>query len=379
MSNGGFDDIHQKLLTRSKHACGGERRVRIARAVAAAGDSALLVAEFPAASTPRSTRARAGAAAGSAGGGADPARCRGGYCTVTVYFDPSEVDAPWLESRSGRLPGQSSRAGPARLVDVPVCYGGDFAPDLADVAAFGGCSTTRSWLSPRRTYRVYMVGFIPGFAYLAEVDSRIAAPRRATPRSAVPAARSPSRAARPASIRRRRRLEHHRSHRAQALRSERPDPFLFDVGDQVRFRAIGRAEFEQRPRRLTLTVVRPRDVHDRAGSRAMGTSANGVPVAGPMDIVFASSGQPARWQRRRRGARDHAGRAGARTPTAMVPVRGRRRRVRGLVGGTAVGQPGRFDVPASADGSAKACRARAQRSRSVEVSTCRPCWRRPPA
>ena len=38
-----------------------------------------------------------------------------------------------------------------------------------------------------RTYRVYMVGFIPGFAYLAEVDPRIARPRRATPRTAVPA------------------------------------------------------------------------------------------------------------------------------------------------------------------------------------------------
>jgi inhibitor of KinA len=42
-------------------------------------------------------------------------------------------------------------------------------------------------LHAEREYRVYMVGFVPGFAYMAEVDKRIAAPRRATPRTAVPA------------------------------------------------------------------------------------------------------------------------------------------------------------------------------------------------
>ena len=75
------------------------------------------------------------------------------------------------------------------MVDVPVCYGGELGPDLDDVAAFGGVlgRRGRSRCTPAVTYRVYMVGFVPGFAYLAEVDPRIAAPRRATPRTAVPA------------------------------------------------------------------------------------------------------------------------------------------------------------------------------------------------
>jgi inhibitor of KinA len=92
-----------------------------------------------------------------------------------------------------------------------------------------------------------MVGFIPGFAYLAEVDSRIAAPRRATPRTAVPAgavaiaggqtgiypAVTPGgwniigRTAR------------------KPFDPTRSDPFLFEVGAEVRFRAVSRAEFEQ--------------------------------------------------------------------------------------------------------------------------------------
>jgi inhibitor of KinA len=69
-----------------------------------------------------------------------------------------------------------------------VCYGGEYGPDLDDVAAFAGCSAedvVARHLS--REYRVYLVGFIPGFAYMAEVDPSIAAPRRSTPRTAVPA------------------------------------------------------------------------------------------------------------------------------------------------------------------------------------------------
>lgn len=113
-----------------------------------------------------------------------------GYCTVTVYYDPLQIDAPWLE---GEIRQAAQRAGRVRrhagaLVQVPVCYEGSLAPDLEDVAAFGGCSPEDvvRWHTGRR-YRVYMIGFSPGFAYMGEVDPRIAAPRRAVPRAAVPA------------------------------------------------------------------------------------------------------------------------------------------------------------------------------------------------
>src|SRR4051812_32767432 len=113
-----------------------------------------------------------------------------GYCSVTVYFDPFTTDGTWLE---GEVHAVASKldVDPARdgaVVDVPVCYGGEFGPDLADVATFAGCTEEKTIaLHATRAYRVYLVGFVPGFAYMAEVDQSIAAPRRASPRTAVPA------------------------------------------------------------------------------------------------------------------------------------------------------------------------------------------------
>jgi KipI family sensor histidine kinase inhibitor len=113
-----------------------------------------------------------------------------GYCSVTVYFDPLRADAAWVEDRvhASAASVQVENAIAGAVVEVPVCYGGTDGPDLADVAAFAGCSTgevIERHLA--REYRVYLVGFIPGFAYMAEVDPSIAAPRRTSPRTAVPA------------------------------------------------------------------------------------------------------------------------------------------------------------------------------------------------
>src|SRR5262249_61258979 len=70
-------------------------------------------------------------------------------------------------------------------IQVPVQYGGPFGPDLADVARFANTSEDEVMrLHTAVTYRVFMLGFVPGFAYMGEVDRRIAAPRRQTPRAA---------------------------------------------------------------------------------------------------------------------------------------------------------------------------------------------------
>jgi KipI family sensor histidine kinase inhibitor len=69
-----------------------------------------------------------------------------------------------------------------------VCYAGEFGPDLAAVAAFAAVSETEAVrLHTARTYRVFMLGFMPGFAYMGTVDARIAAPRLPAPRIRVPA------------------------------------------------------------------------------------------------------------------------------------------------------------------------------------------------
>lgn len=75
-----------------------------------------------------------------------------------------------------------------RLVRVPVCYGDAYGPDLAELAAAKGLSeedAVRIHASVR--YRVYMIGFLPGFAYMGQVDERIEMPRKAQPRTNVAA------------------------------------------------------------------------------------------------------------------------------------------------------------------------------------------------
>jgi inhibitor of KinA len=111
-----------------------------------------------------------------------------GFRAVTVFFDPLRVDRQALSTRLEfeAARSASSPAISASLHRVPVCYDAEFGPDLEDIAAFAR-------LSPRdvvslhtaNTYRVYMVGFLPGFAYLGLVDERIAAPRRVSPRTRV--------------------------------------------------------------------------------------------------------------------------------------------------------------------------------------------------
>jgi KipI family sensor histidine kinase inhibitor len=75
---------------------------------------------------------------------------------------------------------------PGTLVDIPVRYGGEDGPDLDEVAAL--CGLPRAEVVERhaaRTYRVFMLGFLPGFAYLGTLDPAIHVPRRTTPRTAV--------------------------------------------------------------------------------------------------------------------------------------------------------------------------------------------------
>ena len=110
------------------------------------------------------------------------------YNSVTVHFDPLVADREALSEELGRLAGETpppSQA-PSRVVEIPVTYGGSSGPDLAAVAGFAGCSEAEVVrLHTERIYRVYMLGFLPGFAYLGSVDPRIAMPRLESPRLRV--------------------------------------------------------------------------------------------------------------------------------------------------------------------------------------------------
>ena len=138
------------------------------------------------------------------------------FRSVAVFFDPLQTDLDTLTAHLLALPAAAPGAGERPAIDVPVEYGGEAGPDLETVAAAAG-------LAPEdvvsrhaaRAYRVFMVGFLPGFAYLAPWIRRLR--RRVMPHRACACrrARWGSRGSRPASIPR---------HRQEAGRSSAVRP-----------------------------------------------------------------------------------------------------------------------------------------------------------
>jgi KipI family sensor histidine kinase inhibitor len=111
------------------------------------------------------------------------------YASLLILYDPLLCDRLQLSRRvRAALDAlQVQPAATARTVVLPVYYAADAGADLESLAARAGISTGELiQLHTARAYRVYAIGFAPGFAYLGEVDERIAAPRLATPRAAVP-------------------------------------------------------------------------------------------------------------------------------------------------------------------------------------------------
>jgi KipI family sensor histidine kinase inhibitor len=169
------------------------------------------------------------------------------YRSVTVQFDPLVLDLAGFEARALAILSSLKRSATApRRWRVPVVYGGAFGIDLEDVARTHGISAdevVRRHSS--RTYRVAMLGFLPGFCYLSNADPTIALPRRTSPRVKTPAGtisiggvqaliasvEAPS--------------GWHLLGRTP-VRSFLPDrdpPFLFEAGDEVTFVPVGESEW----------------------------------------------------------------------------------------------------------------------------------------
>jgi KipI family sensor histidine kinase inhibitor len=161
---------------------------------------------------------------------------------VTVYFDPLVADRSAVRALlTGPLPRAVDFTRTRTPLVVPVRYGGEDGPDLAEVAA--ECRCTPEDVVERHTavtYRVFAMGFVPGFAYLGPVDERIRVPRRATPRIEVPAGSVGIAGAQtgiyPVDVPGGWRLIGRTDVRPFDL--QRTEPFLLDVGDLVRFEAV---------------------------------------------------------------------------------------------------------------------------------------------
>jgi KipI family sensor histidine kinase inhibitor len=112
------------------------------------------------------------------------------YCSLLVKFDALKLRHEELE---GILRGHLARLDEVklpepRLVEIPVCYRGEFGLDLAEVAALHGMTAAQVIeLHSSAEYLVYFLGFVPGFAYLGEVDKELVTPRLASPRRRVAA------------------------------------------------------------------------------------------------------------------------------------------------------------------------------------------------
>ena len=114
------------------------------------------------------------------------------YTTLTLHYDPQiwthETLARALTPLLTKRDDATGASAPAREVCLPVCYGGEYGPDLMAVAAHAGLPIeTVIQHHTGALYRVYFLGFTPGFAYLGGLDPRLAMGRKATPRARVPA------------------------------------------------------------------------------------------------------------------------------------------------------------------------------------------------
>ena len=175
------------------------------------------------------------------------------YCSLLIAFDATRVDHAEAQARIAEYEKRAEKllAAEPRLVEIPVCYGGEFGPDLEDVAAKSGLSPAKViMLHCTRAYHAYFLGFAPGFAYLGDVAKEIATPRLETPRKEVPpgsvgiAGRQTAvyPFATPGGWRLIGRTP------LEVFKKDRQPMELISIGDQVKFRPISREEFSWRSR-----------------------------------------------------------------------------------------------------------------------------------
>lgn len=111
------------------------------------------------------------------------------YCSILVTFDALQLSHAELEGILRRYIQRSDalRIPKGRELKIPTCYGGQFGPDLNEVASQHGLTPAQAIeLHASVTYTVYFLGFVPGFAYLGELPEALATPRLDSPRRSTP-------------------------------------------------------------------------------------------------------------------------------------------------------------------------------------------------
>jgi len=133
--------------------------------------------------------------------------CVPAYCTITVHYNPWQIwkyarthniqlisPSSWLQKKlediieAHRYQSGDDAVHEGRTVEIPVCYGGEYGPDLAEVARYNDLTVEQVIeIHSGPTYLVHMLGFAPGFPYLGGMNPAIAMPRKAIPRASIAA------------------------------------------------------------------------------------------------------------------------------------------------------------------------------------------------
>lgn len=112
------------------------------------------------------------------------------FCSLLINYDPRVISYDEMKTRMEKILSVEIAAGARKkkVYEIPVCYGGEFGPDLPTIAEHAGLSEQEVIdIHSSTDYLIYMLGFLPGFTYLGGLDERIHTPRLANPRIRIPA------------------------------------------------------------------------------------------------------------------------------------------------------------------------------------------------
>jgi KipI family sensor histidine kinase inhibitor len=170
------------------------------------------------------------------------------YSTILIDFDLAAADIPAIE----RAIAEETHAvdhgagAPLRRVSIPVCYGGEYGPDLEELAALKGMSIEEVIaLHSGASYLVAVMGFSPGWAYLLGLPEALTVPRRSSPRVRVPAGSVATAGGQTGVYSQPTPGGWWLLGRTPALMFDlnRADPFLLHTGDEVRFVQVSPQEY----------------------------------------------------------------------------------------------------------------------------------------
>lgn len=112
------------------------------------------------------------------------------FCSLLINYDPRVITYSKLKKRLEKLLKLEVETEESikKVIEIPVCYGGEYGPDLDNIAEHAGIDREEVIkIHSSRDYLIYMLGFLPGFSYLGGLDERIHTPRLANPRIKISA------------------------------------------------------------------------------------------------------------------------------------------------------------------------------------------------